>query len=365
VLRKTSLGAANAAYPAHSTQRISDSEFVRRTLIVVALVLVTGLLMAMIWYASDVFLLLFGGILVAVLLRAPTNWLARNTAISEHLALTLSILAFAAVLVLLVYLFSVPLAEQVGQVAETLPSALARLRLWTEENRWARPLRPLFAEVARIRLDFQLLGRATGMISSTFQGLAGLVVILFIGVYLAAQPRLYQRGLMHLLPTNARPRAREVLDEIGTVLRWWLLGRLITMTVIGVAAGIGLWWLNIPLAFTLGVMSGLLEFIPYLGPVLAAIPALLIAFNIDPMQAFYVLLLYVAIQTEENYLLSPLIEQRTVALPPALVIFSTLLLAALAGPLGVVLASPLTAVCIVAVKLLYIEDVVEQSLLHS
>jgi predicted PurR-regulated permease PerM len=83
------------------------------------------------------------------------------------------------------------------------------------------------------------------------------------------------------------------------------------------------------------------------------------------MQAFYVLLLYVAIQTAENYLLSPLIEQRTVALPPALVIFSTLLLAALAGPLGVVLASPLTAVCIVAVKLLYIEDVVEQSLLHS
>jgi predicted PurR-regulated permease PerM len=116
------------------------------------------------------------------------------------------------------------------------------------------------------------------MISSTFQGLAGLVVILFIGVYLAAQPRLYQRGLMHLLPTKARPRAREVLDEIGTVLRRWLLGRLITMTVIGVAAGIGLWWLNIPLAFTLGVMSGLLEFIPYLGPVLAAIPALLIAF---------------------------------------------------------------------------------------
>ena len=165
---------------------------------------------------------------------------------------------------------------------------------------------------------------------------------------------------MHLLPRKGRPRAYEVLDEIGSVLRRWLVGRMITMVAVGTAASIGLWALDVPLAFTLGILTGLLEFIAYIGPVLAAVPALLIAFNLDPLLAFYVLLLYVAIQTAENYLLTPLIEQRAVALPPALVIFTTLLLGVLAGPLGVILASPLTATGIVAVKLLYVEDVVEQ-----
>jgi predicted PurR-regulated permease PerM len=221
-------------------------------------------------------------------------------------------------------------------------------------------LQPLLNELARMRPDSQFLGRASSIITSAVAAVGGAIVALFIGIYLAAQPRLYQRGFMHLLPRRLRPRAYEVMDEIADTLRWWLLGRMVTMITVGIAAGIGLWWLGIPLAFTLAVMSGLLEFIPYIGPILSAVPALLVAFNIDFDAALYVLLLYVAIQSAENYLLSPLVEQRAVSLPPALVIFSTLLLGALAGPLGVVLASPLTAVGIVAVKLLYVEDVVEQ-----
>jgi len=259
-----------------------------------------------------------------------------------------------------VYIFAVPMAEQIGQLLETLPRSMARLRQWMRQYEWAKPLQPMIVELSRMRFDFELLGRARGAISSTFSAVGGAGVALFIGIYLAAQPRLYQRGMMHLLPRRARPRAYEVMDEIGAVLRWWLVGRLITMTVVGFAAGLGLWWLEVPLAFTLGVMTGVLEFVPYIGPILAAAAPLLISFNIDPQLAFYVLLLYVGIQAGENYLLTPLVEQRAVSLPPALVIFGTLLLAALAGPLGVVLASPLIAAGMVAVKLLYVEDVVEQ-----
>lgn len=346
--------------PTPAAQRFSDSQFFRRSILVVSLVVVASLVLALIWFASEVFLLLFAAIMLAVLLRAPVNWLVRRTQMPENAALGLSILAFGAVLGLLVYLFAVPMAEQVTQLFDTLPHAMARLRKWMWHYSWAKPFQPLVAELGRLRVDTQMLGRATGFISYTIEGLAGVLVMLFIGVYLAAQPRLYQRGFMHLLPRKARSRAGDVLDEIGYVLRWWLFGRMITMTVVGVAAGIGLWWLDIPLAFTLGVLSGLLEFIPYLGPILSAVPALLVSFNVGPTDAFYVLLLYVVIQSAENYLLSPLIEQRTVSLPPALVLFSTLLLAALSGPLGVILASPLTAACIVAVKLLYVENVVEQ-----
>ncbi|HEY0847279.1 MAG TPA: AI-2E family transporter [Noviherbaspirillum sp.] len=346
--------------PAEMPQELSDTQFFRRTVLVVSVILFTGLMLTLIWYASDVFLVLFAGILLAVLLRAPTNWLVEKTRMKESGALTVSILFLTAVIITLVYLFAVPMAEQVGQLLDTLPQSMARMREWLAKHRWTQPLQPLIAEMSGMRLDAQTLGRAGGLLTSTASAIGGLAVVIFIGIYLAAQPRLYQRGVMHLLPRKRRPRAYEVMDEIAKVLRWWLVGRLVTMTMVGLAAGLGLWWLGVPLAFTLGVLTGLLEFIPYIGPFLSAAPPLLIAFNMDPQLAFYVLLLYVAIQSAENYLLTPLIEQRAISLPPALVVFSTLLLAVLAGPLGVILASPLTATCMVAVKLLYVEDVVEQ-----
>ena len=342
------------------SQDFSDTQFFRRTILVVSLVIFTGLMLTALWYASDVFLVLFAGILIAVLLRAPTNWLVERAKFREGLALSLSITALALFIVTLVYVFAVPMAEQVGQLLDELPRSMARMRQWMRQHEWAKPLQPLVSELSRMRFDFQMLGRAQGLISSTLSAVGGAGVALFIGIYLAAQPRLYQRGMMHLLPRKGRPRAYEVMDEIGAVLRWWLVGRLITMVLVGFAAGLGLWWLDVPLAFTLGVLTGVLEFIPYIGPILAAAAPLLIAFNIDTQLAFYVLLLYIGIQSAENYLLTPLVEQRAVALPPALVVFGTLLLAALAGPLGVVLASPLIAAGMVAVKLLYVEDVVEQ-----
>lgn len=335
----------------------SDTQFFRRTVFVCGMTIATALVLALIWNASEVFLVLFASILVAVLVRAPVNWAAQHTRLSTNMALSLSVLFLVAILGTLVYIFTVPLTEQVGQLMAQLPRAMARLRTSLREYQWANPL---LLELSRMKLDVRTLVQARGVISSTAAALVGVVIVLFIGVYLAAQPRLYQRGFMHLMPRHMRPRAAELLDQIGSVLRWWLLGRLIVMLLVGFAAGLGLWWLDIPQAGALGVLSGMLEFIPYLGPILSAIAPLLIAFNVGPTHAFYVLLLYIAIQTAEGYLVSPLIEQRTVSLPPALVIFATVLLAALAGPLGAVLASPLTAACIVAVKLLYVEDVVEQ-----
>lgn len=339
---------------------LSDTQFFWRTVLVMSMIIFTGVMLTLIWYASDVFLVLFAGILLAVLLRAPTNWLVEYTRLSERAALGMSIAALVGVLILMGYMFAVPLAEQLGQLMENVPQGFARLRKLMRQYEWTKPFQPLVAELARMRLDLQFLGRAGFVLTSTVSAIGGGIVVLFIGIYLAAQPRLYQRGFMHLLPRKGRPRAYEVLDEIGCVLRRWLLGRLITMSIVGTAASIGLWALGVPLAFTLGILSGLLEFVAYVGPIMAAIPALLIAFNVDPLLALYVAVLYGGIQTAENYLLTPLVEQRAVALPPALVIFTTLLLGVVAGPLGVILASPLTATGIVAVKLLYVEDVVEQ-----
>lgn len=338
---------------------LDDARYLRRTMTVIALAIGAALPLLLLWFASNVFLLLFAGLLLAVLLRVPTDWLARRTVLSEPLAFGLSAVGVVAALALLAWLFAVPVGDQLAQLSETLPRALDRVRDWADQHPWSRAAAVMLSDAQRAQIDAELLGRAGGMISSTVNVVVGFVVVLFIGFYLAFQPRLYLDGLLRLIPRASRSQTRDLLERIGSTLKWWLMGRLITMVVVGTAAGIGLWILDIPLPFALGLLTGLLEFIPYLGPVLAAIPPVLIAFNVEPTQALYVLALYVAIQSAEGYLLSPLVEQRTVRLPPALVVFSTLLLGVLFGPLGVALASPLTATCIVVVERLYVEEVVE------
>lgn len=335
----------------------SHGDLVQRTLIVIGLVTATLLLLLAAWFAIEVFLLLFAAILLAVLLRLPTDWMASHTLLSQGAALAIVGLLLAGFIGLSVWLFAGPIAEQIAQLVETLPDAFTQLLEHIERFHWGGPLLALIERVWGASLNLDVLSHATGLISSTVNAVIGVVVTLFLGFYLAAQPRIYVHGFVRLLPPSAHPLALKMLHRIGRVMKWWLLGRLFTMTLVGVTAGVGLWWLDIPLAFALGLLSGLFEFIPYIGPFVASIPALLIAFNVDPAHALYVLILFAAIQMAENYLISPLVEQRTVSIPPALVIFSTLLLGVLFGGLGVALASPLTAVCLIAVRVLYVEKI--------
>ncbi len=149
---------------------------------------------------------------------------------------------------------------------------------------------------------------------------------------------------------------REVLGALGYTLRWWLVGRFLTMAVNGLFSGIGLWLLGIPLALGLGLLTALLNFVPNIGPILSMIPAVLLALAEGPDKALYVLVLYLVLQNLEGFVLEPLVQQCTVALPAAIVIGSQVLLGVLLGSLGVLLATPLIACLFVLVKLLYVRD---------
>ena len=150
-----------------------------------------------------------------------------------------------------------------------------------------------------------------------------------------------------------------MLHEVHEVLRWWLLGKMVAMVLVGTLTTIGLWLLGIPLPVALGVIAAMLTFIPNFGPVLSAIPALLLAFVASPMSAVYVGLLYLVIQTVESYLITPLIQQRTVSLPPALTVLAQVGMGVLFGVPGIVLAAPMAAMAMVLVTKLYIEDRLE------
>jgi predicted PurR-regulated permease PerM len=187
--------------------------------------------------------------------------------------------------------------------------------------------------------------------------LAAPLVILVIGVYLAVDPELYRRGLMSLVPRGRRDRAQQVLERTGEALWGWLWGRLFSMSLIGVTTFIGLWLLGIPIALSLALIAFVTNFIPYVGPLLSAIPAVLIALTVGPMQPVYVLLLYGGIQLVETNVITPVVEQKSVNLPPVLTVSTQMLAGLLFGPLGILFATPLAAMISVLVKTLYVEDV--------
>ena len=195
-------------------------------------------------------------------------------------------------------------------------------------------------------------------LSSTLTVIAGLLLVIFLALYVAVEPRTYHGGLMHLFPHESRKRAGEVLTAIAVALRKWLVTQLIAMLVIGSVTTVVLLLLDVRAALPLGVLAGLFEFIPTVGPILSAVPAIAMGFIDSPEKALWVAIAYWGIQFLENQLLIPILMREGVDLPPALTILAQALMALVFGFLGLLVAVPVFAAGLVAVKLLYVEDVV-------
>jgi predicted PurR-regulated permease PerM len=193
-------------------------------------------------------------------------------------------------------------------------------------------------------------------VTSTLETLAGLVLILMMSIYIGADPMTYRNGLLHLFPKQKRERMGEVMTATSTMLRKWLVTQLIAMLVIGAASTIALLALGVKAPFALGIIAGLLEFVPTVGPILSAVPAIAMGFLDSPEKALYVGLTYMGIQQLENHLLIPLLMKGGMDLPPVLTIVTQALMALLFGFLGLMIAVPLLAAVIVPVKMLYVED---------
>lgn len=196
------------------------------------------------------------------------------------------------------------------------------------------------------------------VLSSTVAVIAGLLVIIFISIYIASDPGLYHRGLMAMFPHRHRKRAGHVLTAMAAMLRRWLVTQLIAMGTIGVVTTSVLLVLHVKAAFALGVIAGLLEFVPTVGPIMSALPAIAMAFLDSPEKALIVGIAYIGIQFLENHILIPLLMKGGVDLPPVLTILAQALMAMLFGFLGLMCAVPLLAAAMVAVKMLYVDRVI-------
>lgn len=333
-------------------------EFAKRSFVVSGVVLLTVVLALVIGYAVDVLLLAFAGVLFAILLRSLGDCLSRHTPLGEKWALAVAVLLFIGSLAAVAWLLIPSIAGQAGQLRESLPKSIERLEERAKQYGWSRWLlekAPEPEDLAPKRRD--LFSRITGVVSGTLNAVGAVVVIFFTGLFLAAQSRLYIEGVVKLAPIERRDRAREVIGEIGAALKWWLVGKMVSMVFVGVCTWLGLWLLGVKLALTLAVLAALLTFIPNFGPIIAAVPAVLMGLLVSPMTAVWVAALYIGIQTVESYVITPLIQQQTVNLPPALTITAQLAMAVFVGGMGLALATPLTVVILVLVRSLYVRDV--------
>lgn len=330
------------------------------TVVVAAIVCLLALLM----FAAQIWLLIFAGLLLAVLLSAAADALSRWSGLGRGLSLAVVVVALAAALAAAAYALWPSISDQADQLARELPAAVRELRAWIGERAWGEWLLGR-ADPEQVVDSSGMVSQATGALISTASAIGALLVILFVGLYVAAQPGLYHRGVRRLVPIRARARVDRVLYEVIGVLRWWLVGKLLSMTLVGVLTTIGLSLLGVPLALTFGLLAALLTFVPNFGPILSVVPPAILALASDPRLAGYVVLLYLAIQTVESYALTPLIQRKTVSMPPALTIAAQVVLGVLVGAIGVAVATPLTAAAMTAIRLAYVEDFLERDVTRA
>jgi predicted PurR-regulated permease PerM len=330
----------------------AEAVFVRRTVIVFVL----GAVALFLWHISATVLLVFAAILLAVILRAVASLLERYAAIPHKLSFYLSIVLLVALMGGTIYFFGAQVRGQIVEVIERLPGQVEAL---ADQVGISDP----WGEI-ETQLDggagASIVGRAAGFGFSVLGAIFDVFIVVVAAVYLAYNPRLYRRGVVSLFPPHNRAGIDKALLRTGRTLKLWFLGQLATMFAVGVMSGLAYWWLGLPTPVALGLIAGVTNFIPFIGPIIGAIPAMLFAFNISLDTFLWALGLVILVQQIESNILVPIIQKKAVALPPALGLFAIVTFGVVFGFLGVLLAVPLAVAVMVLVRELWVKGVLER-----
>lgn len=342
----------------------AEVAFLRRVLIVAAVAALALLL----WAIRGALLLLFGAVVIAVLLVAAARPFRDRLGMPHGAALALGGGAVLAVLALAAWLVGSQVREQVSELGQRLPAATKSL-----EQRFNVDLPDLerkegveAAADAASRAagggkpGISELGEAVGRVAAfgalVLDALSTLLLAVVGGVYLAVDPRSHRRGVLALLPRNQHRRAEDLLENCGRALHGWLLATLVSMAAVGTLVGLGTWALGLPAPLALGLFAALVEIVPVVGPIIGAVPALLLALGAGGGTLLWTVLLFAVVQQVEANLLQPLLQKRMADVPPVLLLLSVVAIGAVLGLGGLVLAAPITVVAYVAVQKLYVRQ---------
>jgi predicted PurR-regulated permease PerM len=334
------------------SEHLSLGAFTSRVLVVCVIAVLAAALLQL----TDILVLLFGAILLAIGLRAAARGVSRLTRMGEIPALAVVVMLGLAAFAAALWVFGSTVTAQLDEVIQTGSVGFQLLVDWLNGHPNVRQ----FLDQARGTNIAGATGWATSIaatvVRSVTRALGYGVITFFVAIYLAAQPDRYRRLCMRLVPPANREIGERLFAMTGDLLRRWLIGQMVVMATIGLLSGIGLWLLGIEAAFALGLMGGLLCFIPFVGAILAAVPATLVALTQGPIYAASVILMYGAVHLVEGNFITPMVQAEATSLPPVLAILSTVAFSLLLGPSAVLLAAPLTLLLLVTVEVLYVRE---------
>lgn len=329
--------------------RPTAGEIAARTILVTATAAGTLALLLFAWRARQIVFATFAAVLLAILLHAAGSTVGRWLRVGDRWGVVVSAVAALVLLVLLVIWRGPETVSELGTLREQIPEALSSLREQIQQTELGRRAMDQVPESVEEAIpDMSSTAQTAGGLAIGAAGaLAMGFVVLFLGLLFALTPGVYIQGGLLLVPRRSRAAASDILDRIGDALRRWLGAQLIAMVAVFAMVWAGLSIIGMPLAFTLGLIAGLLDFVPYLGPIVSGIPAVLLAFVAGPDKLLWVLVLYIVVQSIESYVIGPVLQWKVVYIPPALTIVAQIALGTVAGLWGVALAAPLTAALMV------------------
>ncbi len=328
---------------------IGYGRFAAMVVIVMALVGVAFVLVEL----TRLMMLVFASVVFAVVFDAIAVRLRRWTGMPRGLAIVAAVLLLLGVFFGVFTMFGAQLIAEFDEIRDKFPAALGAIE--QQLDRWGlgEPARNLIQQGTS---DLSTLAsRAGGYVISAGSGLSDVVLVLVGAIFFAADPAVYKRGVLLLMPASAEPTARAALSDVTGGLRGWMRGQGVSMVVAAAMTSLGLWLLGVPAFAGLGLIAGLLDVIPFVGPVIAAIPAVLLAFTVSPMTALWTVAMFIVIQQIQGNFLQPMIQKQAVDVPPAILLFAVLASGTLFGFLGVLLAAPVTIVAYVLVQRIYVK----------
>lgn len=341
---------------------MTRQEYTHRLLLAGLVAVVAALLVRGLPALAHLGLVLFAGILFSVVVHGFAEFLADRTPVPRKVAALGSFVGLFVLLGLTMWWSGPRIGDQFARLLERIPEVVSDLGTRIEETDWAAGLLERLTSLDFLSNGQDALGGVTQVFSTVTSAATSTLVILFVAIFLSFNPSSYRNAVLDLAPEGERrERLREVLDELGRTLRLWMKARLISMAVVGILTGAALAIAGIPLAFALALIAAVLAFVPFIGPLLAVIPAVLIGLGEGVDSALIVVAIYSGVQFLESYLIDPVLEKALISLPPAFVIIFQVFMGTLFGLMGVFLATPMAVVVVVLVQHLYLRAKLEQN----
>ncbi len=322
--------------------------------ILILVLLVTYLFTTLI----NLLLLVLAGALMSIYFHGCADFFKKKLKAGSPYAIILSVALNLIIIGLFFWFVGARLSSQIDELSDTLPQTIEHAKGWLSEK-------PLGQKILNYSTNSLDSGKTETVIksffSSTFGILSDLYIVVLLGMFFTASPGIYRKGIIHLIPTKGKETAENLWDDIHHVLKNWLKGQIFGFFFIAILTGLGLWLIGMPLILTLALVAGLLNLIPNFGPLIALVPAVLLGLMQGPDVALWVFGLYMLIQIIQSTVTQPLIQQKMVNVPPALLVFGQVAMGVIAGFWGVLLATPLIAIVMTIVNKLYVDKQQDRS----